>query len=195
MPVLSSAPALVARPLTLGGCVCLLATLVWLAAAGPVAAQESRLPATLGEAHLETLPDFNSAPSAPAAAATPSDTAHPWWGAGLTLAAPGLLAAPVAWGLWLPALAAPAALTVGHLYAGEPQRAAWIAVGGASASLLGALGGAGLGQGMGLPTAASALAGTGIGFGGFASWAAWDAYQLIAQRKHDASVTAAVSTR
>lgn len=195
MPAVYLTASALRRPLILGACACLGALGAWLAAAGPVAAQESRFSALQGEEHLETLPNFTTTAVAPHAARPQIDKAQPWWGAGLTLAGPGLLAAPVAWGVWLPALAAPAALSLGHLYAGEPHRAAWIAVGGASASLVGALGGASLRANLGSPTAAGALAGAGIAFGGFASWAAWDAYQLIAARHSDTPVATAISTR
>jgi hypothetical protein len=171
------------RCFTLGASICLLATILWLGATGPVAAQEAQTWALLGETHLETLPGLQADtppvnPVEPAA----ERTAHPWWAAGLTLMAPGLLATPAAWGLWPAAVAAPAALAAGHLYAGDPQRAAWVGVGGASASVLGALSGAGVGQSLGLSSAAGAWAGGGLVFGGFASWAAWDAYQLAARR-------------
>lgn len=173
---------------------CLLATAVWLLAAGPVAASEVDAWGPQGEAHLETFPDLEANIIPPPPAPVSPSSSHPWWAAGLTLAAPGLMATPAMWGVWLPALAAPAALGVGHLYAGEPARASMVCAGGFGASVLGALGGAGLAQGMGLPTTASALVGSGIGFAGFASWAAFDAYQLVAARTQSTQRIASKNT-
>lgn len=169
------------------------AAMLLACAAGPAQAAEAAATTTSestseadwmnkGEARFETLPGLAPVLPLPGRKAAGLNQAQirrltgrdPLLAVGLTLGAPLALAAPALAGVWLPALAAPLAVAAGHLYVGDEERAAGVALGGLGVAGVGALAGWGASAALGLP--AGAVWGAGLGAGAYGAWAAVDVY-------------------
>lgn len=140
----------------------------------------------LGETRFETMPSFVPGARAPRTALAGATIARrtvrePWLAASLTLAAPAALALPVLAGVWAPALAAPLGLAAGHLYAGDPGRAALVGLGGMGVAGAGAAAGYGLAGWAAMSQPTAMWLGAGLGLGAYSAWAAADAAHTAGQ--------------